>query len=58
MHAKATAVNADEAIAAMDSGQGKGFRVHYRPGDDPYFYLTLATCPPAEVKNRWVALWA
>jgi hypothetical protein len=36
------AINADEAIAALDAGTAAGFHFNYRPGGDPYFYLALA----------------
>lgn len=57
-HPQATAINGDEAIAALDSGQGEGFEVRFRPGDDPYFYLTLANQPPKEISQRYLALWS
>jgi hypothetical protein len=40
------AINADEAIAALDAGTAAGFHVNYRPGGDPYFYLALANRSP------------
>ncbi|WP_304116024.1 hypothetical protein [Mycolicibacterium bacteremicum] len=57
LHTQATAVNGDEAIAALDSGSAEGFEVHFRPGDDPYFYLTLANESPAQVLRRQLAQW-
>jgi hypothetical protein len=50
--------NADEAIAALKAGKGKGFQVHYRPGDDLCFYLTLANVTPQEVFKRNIAEWS
>lgn len=57
VHPAATAINADEAIAALDAGEAQDFEVHFRPGDDPYFYLTLADAPPREVMRRSLAQW-
>lgn len=57
LHPSATAINADEAVAALDTGEAGGFQVHFRPGDDPYFYLTLADAPPDEVVRRAVSEW-
>jgi hypothetical protein len=41
------AINADEAIAALDAGTAAGLHLNYRPGGDPYFYLALANRSPA-----------
>jgi len=57
LHTQATAINGDEAIAALDAGNAKGFEVHFRPGDDPYFYLTLANESPDQVVRRHLAQW-
>ena len=57
VHPAATAINADEAIAALDAGAAQGFQVHFRPGDDPYFYLTLADVSPDEAVRRSLAQW-
>ena len=57
VHPQATAINGDEAIAALDAGDAEGFEVHFRPGEDPYFYLTLANAPPEEIMRRNLAQW-
>lgn len=57
VHPQATAINGDEAISALDAGDADGFEVHFRPGDDPYFYLTLANEPPEEILHRSLAQW-
>ena len=57
VHPAATTINADEAIAALDAGAAQGFQVHFRPGDDPYFYLTLADVSPDEAVRRSLAQW-
>lgn len=57
VHPAATAINADEAIAALDAGQAEGFEVLFRPGDEPYFYLTLADVQEDEVLRRSLAQW-
>ena len=57
VHPRATAINADEAIAALDAGEAQEFHVHFAPGDDPYFYLTLADVPPDKVFRRSMAQW-
>lgn len=57
VHPQATAINADEAIAALDADEAEGFEVDFRPGDDPYFYLSLANVPPDEVLLRSLAQW-
>jgi hypothetical protein len=46
-----------KAIAALDAGDAEGFEVHFRPGDDPYFYLTLANEPPEAILRRSLAQW-
>jgi hypothetical protein len=43
------AINADEAIAALDAGTAAGFHVNYRRGGDPYFDLALANRSPADI---------
>lgn len=58
VHPAATPINPDEAIAALDAGDAQGFEVHLRPGDDPYFYLTLADVSPPEVMRRSLAQWS
>lgn len=58
LHTQATAINADEAIAALDASNAEGFEVHFRPGDDPYFYLTLANESPEQVVGRHLAQWS
>lgn len=57
VHPAATAVNVDEALAALEAGEADGFEVELRPGDDPYFNLTLANAPSAEVMRRSLAQW-
>ncbi len=57
VHPQATAINGHEAIAALDAGHAEGFQVHFRPGDDPYFYLTLANEPPEKIPSRYLAQW-
>ncbi|OBB73657.1 hypothetical protein [Mycobacterium sp. 852014-52144_SCH5372336] len=57
LHTQATAINGDEAIAALDAGNAEGFEVRFRPGDDPYFYLTLANDSPDQVVRRNLAQW-
>ena len=57
LHTQATAINGDEAIAALDAANAEGFEVHFRPGDDPYFYLTLANGTPEQVLTRHLAQW-
>jgi hypothetical protein len=57
VHPRATAINGDEAIAALNAGDGEGFQVRFRPGDDPYFYLTLASGPPEDIPRRYLAQW-
>jgi len=58
VHSAATAVNADDAVEARKSGKGKGFRVNYRPSDDPFFYLALADGATSELLGNRVALWS
>ncbi|MCV7384401.1 hypothetical protein [Mycolicibacter longobardus] len=58
VHPQATAINGNEAVAALDSGQAEGFEVRFRPGDDPYFYLTLANRSREEISQRYLALWS
>jgi hypothetical protein len=43
------AINADEAIAALDARTAAGFHVNYRPGGEPYFYLAVASRSPADI---------
>lgn len=57
IHPRATAVNADAAIAALDAGCAAGFQVHYRPGEDPFFYLTLANRPRTDIPGKPTRLW-
>lgn len=57
LHTQATAINGDEAIAALDAGNAENFEVHFRPGDDPYFFLTLASDTPEHVLSRNLAQW-
>ena len=57
IHPHATAINADDAIAAIDSGAAAGFLVDYRPGDDPFFYLALANRPPTDIPGKPTRLW-
>ncbi|WP_198966099.1 hypothetical protein [Mycobacterium shottsii] len=57
VHPAATAINVDAALAALDAGQANGFSVDFRPGDDPYFYLTLADVPRQEIAGRYLAQW-
>lgn len=57
LHKQATPINGDEAIAALEAGNAEGFEVHFRPGDDPYFYLTLANESPDQVLRRQIAQW-
>jgi hypothetical protein len=57
IHPRATAINAPEAIAALDAGTAEGFHVRYRPGDDPFFYLTLANQPATDIPGKHVRLW-
>jgi hypothetical protein len=57
VHPAATAINADEAIAALDAGEVEGFEVDFRPGNDPFFYLTFADIPAREVMRRSLAQW-
>lgn len=57
VHPQATAINGEKAIAALDAGEAQGFHVHFRPGDDPFFYLTLADVPPDKVHTRLLAQW-
>ncbi|MEV6325413.1 hypothetical protein AB0M45_30190 [Nocardia sp. NPDC051787] len=60
-HPRATAINAAEAIAALDADRGEGFRLELRPDDDPCFGLALPSRmggpvpPPVEWE---VALWS
>ncbi|KQH80023.1 hypothetical protein AO501_33920 [Mycobacterium gordonae] len=58
VHTAATAINAEEAIEALEAGRGKGFRVTYRPGDDPFFYVALADGPVSELGGKKIALWS
>ena len=58
VHHAAVPNNADEAIAALKAGEGDGFQVHYRPGNDSCFYLTLADVEPEEVFKRSIAEWS
>lgn len=58
MHPAATPINGEDAIDALNVGEAHNFEVHFRPGDDPYFYLTLANAPPPEVTRRSIALWS
>jgi len=57
IHPHATVVNADAAIAALDTGTATGFQVDYRAGEDPYFYLALANRPPTEIPGKPTRLW-
>jgi hypothetical protein len=57
MHPRAIATNGAEAIAALDAGNAQDFQVRFRPGDDTFFYLTLANEAPREVLNRSLAQW-
>ncbi|BBY28880.1 hypothetical protein MSEDJ_29760 [Mycolicibacterium sediminis] len=57
LHTQATAINGDEAIANLDAGNAEGFEVHFRPGDDPYFFITLANDSPDNVLRRHLAQW-
>lgn len=58
VHPQVTAINGDEAIAALDAGRADGFQVRFRPGNDPYFYLTLANEPPEQIPRRNLAQWS
>lgn len=58
IHPQATAVNAQEAIETIDAGNWEGFQVHFRPGDDPFFYIALADVEPAEIRSKRVAWWS
>ncbi|MFX1760357.1 hypothetical protein [Rhodococcus sp. As11] len=56
-HPHAVALNSEEALAALDAGEAKGFKVRFRPGDDPYFYLFK----PDRIRDRQapeLALWS
>lgn len=60
IHRGAVVDNLDEVIAALDTGNAKGFHVHYRPGNDPYFHLVLAvgaTTVP-DLRGKQIALWS
>ena len=60
-HPRATAVNGDEAIDALEAGQGEGFQVHLRPGSDPYFYLAMPrqmNNPTAPITEWTLAEWS
>jgi hypothetical protein len=57
IHPRATATNAEEALAALDAGTAEGFHVRYRPGEDPFFYLALANRPATDVPGKRVRLW-
>ncbi|WP_261879681.1 hypothetical protein [Mycobacterium marinum] len=57
LHTQSIAINGAEAIAALDAGNAEGFEVHFRPGDEPFFYLTLANETPDKVLNRHIAQW-
>ena len=52
VHPQATAINGDESDRSSDAGDAEDFEVHFRPGDDPYFYLTLANEPPEAILRR------
>jgi hypothetical protein len=58
VHHAAVPTNPNEAVAALNSAESKGVQVHYRPGDDPFFYLSLADVPADEVFNKVVAEWS
>ncbi|PPJ02290.1 hypothetical protein [Nocardia cyriacigeorgica] len=49
--------DAQQAIAALDAGQGEGRRVRFLPGLDPYFYVALANVPleqrEGQPETRW-----
>ncbi|MGD1173401.1 hypothetical protein ACKUVQ_08965 [Mycobacterium seoulense] len=51
-------VNGAEAIAALDRGEGAGFRVRVRPATNPFFCLALANRPPEALDLRSQALWS
>ncbi|ETT27859.1 hypothetical protein RR21198_1499 [Rhodococcus rhodochrous ATCC 21198] len=60
-HPRATALNGEEAIEALEAGQGQGFQVHLRPGDDPYFYLAMPrqmNDPTAPMTEWTLAEWS
>lgn len=57
VHPQAIVTNGEEAFAALDAGEAQGFHVHFRPGDNPYFYLTLADVSRDEARRRSIAEW-
>ncbi|WP_078312384.1 MULTISPECIES: hypothetical protein [unclassified Mycobacterium] len=56
-HPAARTINGAEAIAALDAGNADGFEVKFEPGNDPYFYVTLADVPKNAVRHRSIAQW-
>lgn len=60
-HPRATPLNGDAAIEALDRGHGEGFRFRLRPGDDPYFYLAMPQQmpnPKAPMTEWTLAEWS
>ncbi|MFD7008121.1 hypothetical protein [Rhodococcus jostii] len=56
-HHSAVAINGEEALKALDAGDAQGFRVKFRPGDDPYFYLAMLSRVP-DPGAPMVAAWS
>lgn len=57
-HPQAIAVNGAAAIAALESAEAEGFLVEFRPGEDEYFYVTLADVPSDQAERRSVSEWS
>lgn len=58
VHPEATAINGEEAIAALDAREAANFPVKLRPGNGHYFYLALADRPIEDHYNKPVSLWS
>jgi len=57
-HPKATAINGDDAIKALDAGTAEDFAVDFRPGDDQFFLLALADKPFENYIGEQLSLWS
>ncbi|MGA5540786.1 hypothetical protein ACPCIR_02955 [Mycobacterium sp. NPDC051198] len=57
IHPRATALNGDDALDALDAGDAESFAVRLRPGDDHYFLLALADKPVSDYFGKPVSLW-
>ncbi|OQM77854.1 hypothetical protein [Rhodococcus sp. 66b] len=56
IHGSAKVVNSEEALAALDAGTARGFRIKFEPQEDRYFLIYLLGQGP-ELKDRMIAKW-